>query len=91
MAKLALTLACGDYDRTLALRTGAVRPEGQHMSLAMPEMLLAEYTLRSPRGVPLDQAPRPPGLAAPVGGKLKPSDAPGLGLEYRLEDFAPFA
>ena len=27
MAKLALTLACGDYDRTLALRTGAVRPE----------------------------------------------------------------
>jgi 4,5-dihydroxyphthalate decarboxylase len=28
MAKLALTLACGDYDRTLALRTGAVRPEG---------------------------------------------------------------
>jgi 4,5-dihydroxyphthalate decarboxylase len=28
MARLALTLACGDYDRTLALRTGAVRPDG---------------------------------------------------------------
>ena len=28
MGKLALTLACGPYDRTEALRTGAVQPEG---------------------------------------------------------------
>ncbi len=28
MAALTLTLACGDYDRTLPLRTGAVRPDG---------------------------------------------------------------
>lgn len=28
MRSLALTLACGDYDRTLPLRTGAVRPDG---------------------------------------------------------------
>jgi 4,5-dihydroxyphthalate decarboxylase len=28
MATLTLTLACGDYDRTLALRTGAVRVPG---------------------------------------------------------------
>jgi 4,5-dihydroxyphthalate decarboxylase len=28
MARLELTLACGDYDRTLALKTGAVRAEG---------------------------------------------------------------
>jgi 4,5-dihydroxyphthalate decarboxylase len=28
MSSLALTLACGDYDRTLPLRTGAVRPPG---------------------------------------------------------------
>ena len=33
MAKLALTLACGDYDRTLALRTGAVRPEGVELKV----------------------------------------------------------
>ena len=26
MAKLALTLACGDYDRTRAIRTGEVQP-----------------------------------------------------------------
>lgn len=28
MANLALTMACGPYDRTEALRTGTVRPEG---------------------------------------------------------------
>lgn len=28
MEKLALTVACGDYDRTQALQTGAVEPEG---------------------------------------------------------------
>jgi 4,5-dihydroxyphthalate decarboxylase len=33
MGKLALTLACGDYDRTLALRTGAVRPDGVELDV----------------------------------------------------------
>lgn len=33
MARLALTLACGDYDRTLALRTGAVRPDGVDLNV----------------------------------------------------------
>ncbi len=28
MARLTLTLACGDYDRTLPLKTGAVEPDG---------------------------------------------------------------
>ena len=28
MEKLFLTLGCGDYDRTVALQTGAVEPEG---------------------------------------------------------------
>jgi 4,5-dihydroxyphthalate decarboxylase len=28
MARLPLTLACGDYDRTLPLKTGAVQPDG---------------------------------------------------------------
>ena len=28
MGKLSLTLACGPYDRTEALRTGAIQPEG---------------------------------------------------------------
>jgi 4,5-dihydroxyphthalate decarboxylase len=33
MARLALTLACGDYDRVLALRTGAVKPEGVELNV----------------------------------------------------------
>ncbi len=33
MAKLALTLACCDYDRTLPLETGAVRPEGVDLNV----------------------------------------------------------
>jgi 4,5-dihydroxyphthalate decarboxylase len=33
MARLHLTLACGDYDRTLALRTGAVQPEGVELTV----------------------------------------------------------
>jgi 4,5-dihydroxyphthalate decarboxylase len=33
MARLTLTLACGDYDRTLAFKTGAVRPEGVELNV----------------------------------------------------------
>ena len=33
MAKLALTLACGDYDRTRALTTGAVQPAGVELNV----------------------------------------------------------
>jgi len=33
VARLSLTLACGDYDRTLALRTGAVRPDGVELNV----------------------------------------------------------
>jgi 4,5-dihydroxyphthalate decarboxylase len=33
MSRLALTLACGDYDRMLALRTGAVKPEGVDLNV----------------------------------------------------------
>jgi len=33
MATLRLTLACGDYDRALALKTGAVRPDGVELEV----------------------------------------------------------
>jgi 4,5-dihydroxyphthalate decarboxylase len=33
MAPLQVTLACGDYDRTLPLRTGAVRPDGVELNV----------------------------------------------------------
>ena len=37
MAKLALTLACGDYDRTRALTTGAVQPAGVELNVVTLE------------------------------------------------------
>jgi 4,5-dihydroxyphthalate decarboxylase len=37
MAALPLTLACGDYDRTLPLRTGAVRPAGVELTVTALE------------------------------------------------------
>ena len=37
MATLTLTLACGDYDRTLALRTGAVRVPGVELRVLVLE------------------------------------------------------
>jgi len=37
MAKLALTLACGDYDRTRALATGAVQPAGVELNVVTLE------------------------------------------------------
>jgi 4,5-dihydroxyphthalate decarboxylase len=37
MATLTLTLACGDYDRTLPLRTGAVRPAGVELRVLVLE------------------------------------------------------
>jgi 4,5-dihydroxyphthalate decarboxylase len=33
MSTLRLTLACGNYDRTLALKTGAVRPDGVELAI----------------------------------------------------------
>jgi L-rhamnonate dehydratase len=72
------------------VHVGAGRPEGQHFSVAMPECTLAEFNLRSPPGVPLAEVARVPGMALPVNGKIRLSDAPGLGTEYRPEDFAPF-
>ena len=35
MTELTLTLACGDYDRTRALKDGVVRPEGVELKVLM--------------------------------------------------------
>ena len=33
VARLNLTLACGDYDRTRAIRTGEVKPDGVELNV----------------------------------------------------------
>ena len=69
--------------------SGADAPFGQHFSIAMPECPMAEFWLASDPGVPLAEYVRIPGTPMPVDGKLKPSDAPGFGLEIRPQDLAP--
>ena len=65
MAKLALTLACGDYDRTSAIRTGEVQPDGAELNVVMArfrefdvsELSLSTYTVLRGRGEPLVAIP----------------------------------
>ena len=70
--------------------SGADAPFGQHFSIAMPECPMAEFWLASDPGVPLAEFVRIPGTPMPVDGKLRPSDAPGFGLEIRPQDLAPW-
>lgn len=60
---------------------GAMTPEGQHFSFAMPEAPMAEFHLSTPVGVPLAEVNRLPGMPVPRDGYVVPSDAPGFGLE----------
>lgn len=50
MTRLPLTLACGDYDRTRALATGAVRPDGVELNVITLEPEVMFYRMaRFPR------------------------------------------
>ena len=70
------------------LHAGANTAYGQHFSYAMPAVTWTEMFMASDPGVPLETAmgaPRGymnlPGTPVPVNGRLRPSDAPGFGLE----------
>ena len=64
---------------------GCNDPFGQHFSLAAPESPMGEYWLAAPPGVPLEEVVKIPGTAVPVNGKIRPSDAPGFGMEIQKE------
>ena len=65
-------------------------PWGQHFSLAMPEVPIAEFWLGTDPGVPLEEVAQFPGVPVPEGGYVTPSDAPGFGFEIREEWIAPW-
>jgi L-rhamnonate dehydratase len=69
--------------------SGASSPFGQHFSIAMPEASIAEFWLHSDPGVPLAEANKYPGMNVPVNGVVRPTDAPGFGLEFREQDLIP--
>ncbi len=66
---------------------GGGMPAGQHFALALPDAEPCEFVVRSPAGVPLEQARRIPGMPVPVNGRIVPSDAPGFGYEFGDEAF----
>jgi L-rhamnonate dehydratase len=69
---------------------GAGLPFGQHFHAALPEAQLAEFWLGSDPGVPLAEAMRIPGVPVPVDGTVRPSDAPGFGIEITEENLVPW-
>ena len=64
---------------------GMNTPYGQHFGYATPNAPWGEYFLGSAPGVPLDEMAVFPGVASPKDGTLKPSDAPGFGIELTLD------
>ena len=57
-------------------------PWGQHLSLAMPAVQLGERSEGvSPPGVPLEEMTVLPGTAVIRQGRVRPTDAPGLGFD----------
>jgi L-rhamnonate dehydratase len=70
---------------TMIVHGGMNYPWGQHLSLAMPAIIMGERSEGvSPPGVPLEEMTLLPGTPAIVGGKVRPTDAPGLGLEIDI-------
>ena len=62
---------------------------GQHLALAMPQVILGEYWLASDPGVALHEVARIPGTATATSGTVTPTDAPGFGLEIKPEWIKP--
>jgi L-rhamnonate dehydratase len=65
---------------------------GQHAcyGLAAIPMIECSGPVMTPPGVPLDEKDRLPGTPVPRAGLLRPSDAPGFGLELLREWLPPF-
>ena len=82
---------------SVMLHAGGNTAYGQHFSYAMPAVAWTEMFMASDPGVPLETAmgaPRGymnlPGTPVPVNGRLRPSDAPGFGLEVQEGWLTPF-
>ena len=71
---------------TVIAHGGMNYPWGQHLSLAMPAIPMGERSEGvTPPGVPLEEMVLLPGTAPIRDGYVRPSDAPGLGMEITRE------
>ena len=68
----------------------AATPWGQHFAIAMPESPVAEFWMGSDPGIPLEEVCPIPGMPMPKDGYIKPSDAPGFGMEIKEEWIIPW-
>jgi L-rhamnonate dehydratase len=75
---------------SVILHGGGNTPYGQHFTYATPSAPWCECFVATPPGVPLEEAWRLPGQAAPVDGWLVPSDRPGFGLDIPEEWLEPY-
>ncbi|MDE0047360.1 MAG: hypothetical protein OXU19_16125, partial [bacterium] len=58
--------------------------------ISMPESPMAEFWMGSDPGIPLDEVWPIPGLAVPKDGYIRPSDAPGWGMEIDEQWITPW-
>lgn len=73
-------------DIPVVLHAGMNTAYGQHFTLATANAEWGEFFVGSPPGVPLDKARGPAGAPVPENGRVRPSDAPGFGIELGLAD-----
>jgi len=70
------------HGQTVITHGGMNYPWGQHLALAMPAIVMGERSEGvSPPGVPLEEMTVLPGTVPIRHGRVRPTDAPGLGLE----------
>ncbi len=86
--KIAAIAAAGG--QKMILHGGGNTAFGQHFSYATRAVPWCEFFVASPPGVPLAEAGHWPGLALPQDGRIRPSDAPGFGLDIPLEWLTPY-
>lgn len=74
------------FGQPIVLHAGMNTPYGQHFSLATSNCPMGEYFVGSAPGVPFDEVRLTPGMAVPVGGRVRLSDEPGFGLGLTMKD-----
>ena len=71
--------------RSVMLHAGMNTLFGQHLTYAMPAAPWGEYFVHAPPGVKLERTATLPGTPVPVGGTVRPPDAPGFGMSIDLD------
>jgi L-rhamnonate dehydratase len=64
---------------------GGNTPYGQHACYALPAIPWTECFVPTPPGVPPEEVARIPGMATPKNGGMKPTDAPGFGVDVNVD------